>query len=586
MPLPRTLGTAGHRDLHLRVLDGVWPADITGELVLSAPGPKGAFDYALLSPGHVIRLSLRPGTFGAPSDRFAWRARRIESPSVRLHDARPDVFRAMGPGMLSPFGMMNMSNTAPLPWNGRLFTTWDVGRPVEVDPVSLAFLGEVGSKSSWGPVMPFPGVLPFVLSTAHPVVDPDRDVLWTVKLVPVTGGVQPHVVRYSGEGKSVETWPVDGAVFDGTMHTISQTRDWLLLIDSGNFKTDPGELAGGPRTRLMDLESPVFLVRKEDAERTPPGTPIPMRRFTIAPPTGHFYAVYDDRDGIRVLFEHMDGVDLGFFLKPDDVDVFGEPIDPSQVGLYNMSMCPSSLSEVEFDVETGRVRQHEPIRGDHTWNNQLSAMDWSPDGLAAPTLHHMIFSGYRPHNVSRRALAAYAGRIDASALPGEETPCALVSVERGAGIVRARWEWPSTEDWAGSPIFVPRGAGRDPARDELCGDAPGGHDGWVVVPVLRDDGLRVDCFDAARVGDGPIASLGAPNGEAAGFLLHACWLPEARPAPAVERLRFADDLSEAELAALPNDDLREIARQVASDLDAECQERGRVGSSTFSFGKS
>jgi hypothetical protein len=568
VPLPQTLATAGHRDLDLRVVAGSWPAELTGELVISAPGPRGAFRYALFSPGHVVRLSLRPGRFGAPPDRFAWRARRIESPSVRLHDAKPDVFRAVGPGMLSPFGMMNMSNTAPLPWNGRLFTTWDVGRPIEIDPIHLTFLGEVGSKASWGPCMPIAGVLPFILSTAHPVIDPDRDVMWTVKLVPTAGGVQPHVVRYRGSGTAVETWPVEEAVLDGTMHTVSQTRDWLILIDSGNFKTDPGELAGGPRTRIMDLESPVFLVRKDDVERTPPGAPVPMRRFSIAPPTGHYYARYDDRDGIRVLFEHMDGVDLGFFLKPDDVDVFGQPIDPAQVGLYNMGMCPSSLSEMEFDVETGRVAQRERIRGEQTWNNQLSAMDWSPEGLAAPTLHHMIFSGYRPFNVSRRALDAYRERIDAGRLPREETPCALLSVERGACRVRARWEWPSCEDWAGSPIFVPRGAGRDPRRGELTGDAPGGHDGWVVVPVLRDDGLRVDCFDAARVGDGPIASLGAPNGEAVGFLLHACWLPEARPAPQIERLRFADDLTAREIAALPSDGLRAVAVRVATDLEA------------------
>ena len=38
------------------------------------------------------------------------------------------------------------------------------------------------------------------------------------------------------DGSEVETWPVEGATFMGTMHTISQTRDWLILIDSGNFR--------------------------------------------------------------------------------------------------------------------------------------------------------------------------------------------------------------------------------------------------------------------------------------------------------------------------------------------------------------
>ena len=577
MPLPRTLASAGHRDLDLRLAAGRWPEGLRGELVLSAPGPRGVFRYSLFSPGHVVRLSLEPGRFGAPPDRFAWRARRIESPSVRLFDARPDVFRAVGPGMLSPFGLMNMSNTAPLVWKGRLFTTWDVGRPVELDPVSLDFLGEVGSKASWGSSMPMPGVLPFILSTAHPVVDPERDVLWTAKLAPVAGGLQPYVVRYSGEGRSVGTWPIEGAVLDGTLHTLSQTREWLILIDSGNFKTDPGELRGGPRTRLMDFSSPAFLVRKADIETTPVGQPVAMRRFEIAPPTGHYYACFDDRDGIRILFEHMDGVDLGFFLKADDLDAFGKPIDPSQVGLYNMGMCPSSLSELRFELETGKVHEIARVRGEETWNNQLSAMDWSASGLAEPTLHHMIFSGYRPHNVSQRALHAYRERIDARSLPGAETPCALISYARGTLREHGRYVWPSCEDWAGSPIFVPRDPGVESGRGgrgEDTGTAPGGHDGWVVVPVLRDDGLRVECFDAGRVEAGPIATLAGPANAAQGLLLHSAWLPAARPAPSIERLRFSDDLTAAELARLPDDDLRRVARQVAEELDQESAQRG------------
>jgi carotenoid cleavage dioxygenase-like enzyme len=84
-------------------------------------------------------------------------------------------------GVQSPYGVVNAANTAPLPWGDRLFTTWDVGRPVEVDPVTLGYLGDVGHRDQWHTfeVGPQP-VLPLVMSTAHPVIDPDRDVLWTV----------------------------------------------------------------------------------------------------------------------------------------------------------------------------------------------------------------------------------------------------------------------------------------------------------------------------------------------------------------------------------------------------------------------
>lgn len=570
MPLPRCITSTPHRDFDLEVVAGRWPKELSGEIFIAAPGPKEDRAYGLFSPGHVLRLSLEPGRFGAPAGRFAWRTRRVETPSARLQQACPSAFGSMGPGVGGPFGLMNMANTAVLPWKGRLFATWDVGRPVELDPVTLGFLGEVGSTASWGRSMPLPGVLPFIFSTAHPIVDPERDCLWTVKLTPdfASGGVGTQLVRYGGDGPEVKVWPIEGARFNGTMHTISQTRDWLLLIDSGNFKTDPGEMAGKPRSVKMDLASPAFLVRKEDAERTPPGRPLPMQRFEIAPPTGHFYAKYDDADGIRVIFEHMDGVDLGFFLKAGDLDATGRPIDPTQVGLYNMGMAPSSLSEIEFDPERGRVRQSERLRGEDTWNNQLSAMDWSPAGLAAPQVHHMIFSGWRPHNVSQRALALYADRFDAKSLPAEESPCRLITAERGSARRLAAYAWPRVEDWAGSPIFVPRDPGAHASGDEMTGSRPGGRDGFVVVPVIADDGFRIDCFDAADVSKGPIAQLAGVKRERVGLILHSCWMPQARPAPAAERLRFGDDYGAADVAHLSDEQRRALA-QVSAELDAE-----------------
>lgn len=566
MPLPRSILHSDFRDFDLKLVHGRWPSDISGEALVIAPGP--GFDdmsYALFGPGHIVRLSLQPGTFGAAPEKFAWRAKRIDTPSVRLWQQKPEVFTPMGPGVMSPFGMMNMTNTAVMPWNGRVFTTWDVGRPVEIDPVSLEFLGEVGSKESWGSSMPFPGMLPFLFSTAHPVVDPERDCLWSVKLSPAEGGLQIHVVRYDGEGTVVETWPIEGAVINGTIHTMTLTRNWLIVIDSGNFKNDPGEMMGGPRTVLMDAQSPAHLIRIDDLEKTPPGRPVKMKRFMIAPPTGHFYARYDDTDGIRVIFEHMDGVDLGFYLKADDLDAYGNPIDPSQVGFYNTGMWPSSLSEIDFDPETGKINQTERIRGDDTYNNHLSAFDWSHAGLCKPDVHHMIFSGWRPYNVSQRALKAYEDHPQRVPHPPEERACTLITASRDGCKRLAQYTWPSTEEWACSPIFAPKGAGQAASGDELEGAKPGSRHGYLIVPVLRDDGLRIDLFDAADVSKGPIAALAGEHGETCGLTLHSCWLPEARPAPDVERLRFGDDVA-ADLGGL-SDELRAVADRVIREFD-------------------
>ena len=89
----------------------------------------------------------------------------------------------------------------------------------------------------------------------------------------------------------------------------------------------------------------------------------------------------------------------------------------------------------------------------------------------------------------------------------------------------------------------------------------------MVVPVLSDGGFRVEVFEAATIGAGPVAVLAAPGGATVPFLIHSAWAPDARPAPPAERLRFADDLDPARLAALP-DDLAETARAVAHELDA------------------
>ncbi len=567
MPFPRTLYNSEHRDIDLKVVDGVWPEGLTGELVIAAPGPRTPdLPYQLFADGYTIRMSLTPGTDGAAPDRLAWRAKKIRGPSVRLREKRPDVCVPGAAGYSSPFGLLNMANTAVMPWGKRLFATWDVGRPNEIDPVSLDFLGEVGTKKSWGTSIPIPGALPFIFSSAHPVIDPERDCLWSVRLAPSPdhpGEMAPHIVRWDGESTQVQTWPVEGAHFRGTMHTITQTRDWLIYIDSGNFKPDPGEMAGGERTVLIDEESPVWLVRKDDVLNTKPGQPVPSKPFMIAPPTAHFYARYDDSDGISVIFENMDLEDLAIFHKPGDINMLGEEIEECHLGFYNMAMAPSSFTEVEFDVDSGKVNGRGRLSDEHTWSKQLSAIDWSLKGLSKPTLHHQLCHGFRPHGISKRALEVYKDRVDFDVMPDAETPCTLTTMKRGSLDIHSRYIYPSVDDLPTSPIFVPRNPGQD--RFGLEGTDPGGHDGWVVMPVLKDSGLEVDVFDANAVGEGPVARAAAPSGETVPMVLHSCWMPHRVPAPEMERVRFGDDYEEGDLVAL-DDSLKAVVGEVARDL--------------------
>ena len=157
MPVPASLTTAPQRDFELEVVSGEWPADISGEVVFSSPQNSGNLPYAIFDWGAICRLSLEPGQRGAAPGRFAWQSRSIETPGKRLFDRHPEQFSAGATGYSSPFGSANSSNTAPLPWGNRLFTTWDAGRPVELHPETLEFVAEVGHVDTWGGPLDGPG---------------------------------------------------------------------------------------------------------------------------------------------------------------------------------------------------------------------------------------------------------------------------------------------------------------------------------------------------------------------------------------------------------------------------------------------
>ena len=560
MPIPRSLfDRAEPRDHDLGVVAGEWPAGLTGELVLSAPHPD-TFDgpHPFFGDGMLYRLSLQPGTHGAADGSFAWRQGRIDSPSARLRARHPELFTPTMMGVQSPFGMTNASNTAPLPWGDRLFTTWDVGRPVEVDPVTLGFLGEVGHRSEWRDFEVFPQpVLPMVMSTAHPVIDPERDVLWTVN----TQWGQLHVVRWDGEGP-LQSWPIDGALIPQSVHTITQTRDWLVVGDCA-FKVEPQVLTGGDRTLPANHSGPVYLIRKDALEATAPGTPVAATVFEIAPEINHYYATWDDADGVQVLFEHTENADIAMTQGPGDLDALGRPVDPALRGLYGFPMSPDRTSLVRFDPTSGRVvdraEQRDPTL---LWTRQLNAMDWSTEGRSAPTVHHAVHQGWRPEAVTQKMLAIYGDRVDRGEWPTEETTPLLTTTSLPDLQLQAHHEF-GLDDFPTSPIFVPRDPGST-GTSAYAGSDPGGHDGWVVVPIMNDDGFRVEVFDAAAVDRGPLATLAAP-GMTVPFVLHSAWMPRAVPsAPDRPRVRFSDEL---ERIGELDEELARSVLEVAADLD-------------------
>ena len=569
MPVPGTLTTAPQVDFELEVVAGQWPSDISGEMVFSSPTNSRKLNAAIFDWGAIVRLSLEPGGRGAAPQHFAWQTRTIQTPGKRLFDLHPELFHGTPTGYQSPFGPSNASNTAPLPWGNRLYTTWDAGRPVELNPETLEFVGEVGHLDSWGgSSMETAGVMPFLFSSAHPVVDPERNCLWTVKMdfvMEPSFGLRPAVVRYDPDGTTVKYWPLDGIVFGSSIHTVSQTRNWVILADSGNFKADPNEVFGGERTVTIDDEVPVWLIRKDQLDGLASGTPVKPVPFMMSPSVGHYYARWDDTDGVSVVWEGMDLMDLGQYLKASDLDVNGKPIDPDLVGLYNMAMAPETIVEVQFDPETGKVTEQGSYKADWTFNLQLSAIDWSTEGMSNPTLHHVSYQGCRPGNITDRAARLYEGRIDRE-LVARETPGVLATFERGSMELKSKWEYSDLGDHITSPTFAPRNVGADASLSSYSGNKPGGHDGYVVQPVQNDNGFRVEVFDAANVGAGPVAVLQGTNKECVPMVLHSAWMPAYHELAPAERLKFSSELSEARLASVP-EELRTSVHHVAAECD-------------------
>ncbi len=560
MPLPRSLFCRDEPSDHdLRVVQGVWPAELGGELIISAPHPD-TFDgpHPFFGDGMTYRLSLQPGTHGASVDGFAWRQRRIDSPSARLRRKRPDVFRSTMVGLHSPFGMTNAANTAPLPWGDRLFMTWDVGRPVELDPLTLGFIGEVGHRSEWQTFEMFPQpLLPMIPSTAHPVIDPDRNVMWTVN----THWGQLSIVRWDGSGP-LQTWPITGAVLPQSVHSITQTRDWIIVGDCA-YKVEPQVISGGARTQPANHSGPIYLIRKDDLEKTPPGQAVSCHPFEIAPEINHYYAVYDDSDGIQVLFEHTENADIAMTQGPGDLDALGRPVDPALRGLYGFPMSPDRTTMIQFDPSSGIVRERAEQRDPELlWTRQLNAIDWSTEGMSRPTSHHMVHHGWRPEAITQAMLTIYADRVDRTLWPRDETPPLLTTSSMPDLHLTAVHEF-ELDDFPSSPIFVPRDPGVRPGSSRYAGSDPGGHDGFVVVPIMNDDGFRVEVFGAADVSRGPIATL-ADGSMTVPFVLHSAWMPRVVGAPDRERVRFSDELGRvAELSP----DLAAVAVEVARELD-------------------
>ncbi len=509
----------GETDHRLSVVEGTWPQDLSGALVIVGPDKRRPGGHWFGEPGLLCRIDLTPDAYG----RLPVRQRLIQTPLMKLRRRVPWLFARVAFAEVSPFGVTNLANTNVEWIDDRLFVGYDAGRPIEVDPVTLTHLTPVGSNGEWFQAMP--GLYePMVSVAAHPAAAHDEGALYFVNYTPVPapdGATQIYLARWGLDG-ALQRWPLSGVAPFDTVHDVKCTRDHVVFSDLP-FAVGPEAVGVGKRTEPNADVTHLTIVAKADLRATPPGRRVPVRSVEIPLPTGHLSVDDLDDDGvITVYLEHIPLADLMVMLTSGaEVHGQGEPVPLDYEGLVAVGVQPGAVGRYRVRVDTGEVVESALAWDDRFWGPLIATRDRSTPTARARS-RQLWFSGvgFDPALVSEEWWGLYGqaglnSLVDPADLPTDAVPASLARFDLDA--MKVAEVWPFTDGaFASPPQFVPR----RPAD----GSTPDPDDGYVVVLVHRNGDKEVQVFDASSIEAGPLARATAP-GFNPPLLLHGCWVP-------------------------------------------------------------
>ncbi|HRW38370.1 MAG: carotenoid oxygenase family protein [Acidimicrobiales bacterium] len=539
----------GERDFRLRVVEGHWPSDVEGAVFVVGPDKRGPGGHWLVEHGLLQKVDLVPDRDG----RIVVRHRSIRTPVARLRRRLPWLFKRLEFMELSPFGVSNLANTNVQGIDGRLFVGYDAGRPVEVDPETLAFVTFVGHNDEW--LQAAPGVLePLCAVAAHPAPDLDERALWFVNYSQVALPGDPKetwIARWGLDGP-IRRWRVEGMSAFDSIHDIKATANHLVFTDLP-FVVEPGTFTGAPREQRNQEHTTMWIVAKDELHRTPPGGSVGCLEVRLPIPTGHVYADHDEVDGrLRVVVQHVPLGDLLLSMTPTTIDHRNQaPIDPAYEGLIALAVQPSVIGRYEIDLATGEVHDAElAMDVDRAWGGILPTTDtYSPAARAHQRNLWYAGAGFDPDLVPEEWWRLYGtatdGIVAPADLPDEVVPGSLARFDLESMKVAEVWQYEAGA-FPSPPTFVPRVGAEDP------------DDGYVVVVVHQDGDKELQVFDAQHVEQGPLARATAP-GFTPNLMLHSTWMPaRVGPHASAYRTRTGRDVVGA-LRGLPGV-LRSFAR--------------------------
>jgi carotenoid cleavage dioxygenase-like enzyme len=367
---------------------GTVPADLVGCLYRIGPGrfedEKGPFAHWFDGEGAILALRFDNGEVSL--------ACRLVEPAG--HD-RPDYamrprFSRAADGLwrrlqafIDPGLFVNSANTSLMHWQGRLFALFEAGLPTEIDPLTLATIGETDL-----------GVIRRNF-TAHPHIHPPSGALINQAFrFPIPSCIDYYRLADDGAHRLTSV-PYDGNIL---VHDFAVTDRYIISICSPFFVDLPALLAGRPVADAISWRPE----KGTDIHVTPVDGKGPTQRLKApACVLAHTANAYEDDD--RIIVEATISMDRGAFdwvsavadgtgrlpsidptrlsrmiINPAKDEVSIEPIfdaavelpaiDPVARGrrtgiVYSAGYAPHSPAYgdlmnaiVRFDIETGSVR--------------------------------------------------------------------------------------------------------------------------------------------------------------------------------------------------------------------------------------
>ncbi|MFN7151726.1 MAG: carotenoid oxygenase family protein, partial [Microthrixaceae bacterium] len=487
----------GERDHRLEVVQGRWPDDVDGSVLVVGPDRRGPSGHWFGEQGLVQRIRLRPDDAG----RIVVQHRRITTALSRLRDRFPWLFARVGIVELSPFGVSHLANTNIAAIDGRVFVGYDAGRPVELDADTLEHLTPVGANDEW--LQSAPGLLePLCAVAAHPAVDVDDAAMYFVNYDQLATAGSPRstwLARWD-LGRPVHRWQVAGMSPYDSIHDVKTSASHVVITDLP-FVVEPGGFRGEPRTRRNQTHTSLWIVPKSDLATTAPGGTVHATEVRLPMPTGHLLVDHDEPDGlVRVVLQHMPLADLMISMDPETRDHRnGAPIEPDYEGMVALAVQPSVIGRYLIDPVTGRIHESDTVLDDEQlWGGILTTSDiHRPAARAHQRQLWYAGCGFDPDLLPEPWWALYGSADDGVVAPGDlpehAVPGALARIDLEAMKVA---EVVTYEDGAfpSPPTFVPRVGSDEP------------DDGYVLVVVHRDGDKELQLFDAQHLEEGPVAT--------------------------------------------------------------------------------